>query len=351
MSQATLPAAPAPRTATPVVAALLALLLVGSLVSYKASSALRALDRAAATHALAPKVELWRQAALPSWARPIAASVNYLSWVMIALAFGVLLGAVVRALFPDRWLARTLGRSGWRGQLLAAATATPLMLCSCCVAPLFDGVYARTRRLGPALGLMLAAPALNPAAIALTFLLFPLPIGLGRLVCALALVLVGSAVVARFAPDVGAPASCAVDGPAAASWRGIGRALAAGLVEVTRRSLPAILLGVVASALVAQAVPLGGLAHLPGGAAAATALVALVAVPIAMPTFAEIPIAMALRAAGAPSGAVLALLVAGPTINLPSLLTLRRAAGVRAAVAAAVVVFAVATAGGLLLGA
>src|SRR5439155_22784006 len=37
-------------------------------------------------------------------------------------------------------------------------------LCACCVAPLFDGVYARTRRLDLALALMFAAPELNPAA-------------------------------------------------------------------------------------------------------------------------------------------------------------------------------------------
>jgi len=45
----------------------------------------------------------------------------------------------------------------------------PLMLCSCCVAPIFTGVYERSARLGPSLGLMLAAPALNPAALILTF--------------------------------------------------------------------------------------------------------------------------------------------------------------------------------------
>src|SRR4029079_3364731 len=94
-------------------------------------------------------------------------------WVAIALAFGVVLGAMVRAFVPSRWIERTIAVQGLRGQVIAALVGAPLMLCSCCVAPVFEGVYERTRRLGPSLGLMLAAPALNPAVLAVTFFLFP----------------------------------------------------------------------------------------------------------------------------------------------------------------------------------
>src|SRR5439155_14739207 len=122
-------------------------------------------------------------------------------WVFVALAFGILLGAIVRAFIPDRWLARTLGASGFRGILLAALAGMPLMLCSCCVAPLFEGVYARTRRLGPALGLMFAAPALNPAVLAVTFLLFPASIAWVRLAAGLVLVSLAAGGLGRRFPD------------------------------------------------------------------------------------------------------------------------------------------------------
>jgi len=44
---------------------------------------------------------------------------------------------------------------------------------------------------------------------------------------------------------------------------------------------------------------------------------------VALPTFIEIPIALSLFAAGAP-GAAVAALVAGPVVNIPSLVVLAR---------------------------
>ena len=331
------------------VAALLFAVVAGALVTYKASSALKAISRARQAHTLAPKAEMFARAGLPSWARPVAGTANYFLWVMVALGFGIVLGALVRALFPDRWLARTVGAGGRRGLFLAAAAGTPLMLCSCCVAPLFDGVYARTRRLGPSLAMMLAAPALNPAALVLTFLLFPLRLAGWRIGLSIVLVLGVSAGVGALARDTAAPLACLVGANDRAAG-GIARAIGRALREIAGRSLPAILLGVVLSAMLMEVVPLSSLGATHGGWALLTLAVAAIAVPLAMPTFGEIPIALGLLAAGAPQGAALAMLIAGPAINLPSLLTLRRAVSTRAAVALAAAVFLVAGAGGLMVG-
>src|SRR5437660_12084652 len=77
--------------------------------------------------------------------------------------------------------------------------------------------------------------------------------------------------------------------------------------------------------------------------------VATLAVPLALPTFLEIPLALSLLSAGLPSGAAIALLFAGPAINLPSLLATARIAGWKVAVSVAVVVWMIALAGGLLM--
>jgi uncharacterized membrane protein YraQ (UPF0718 family) len=79
------------------------------------------------------------------------------------------------------------------------------------------------------------------------------------------------------------------------------------------------------------------------------AVTALLTVPIALPTFFEVPLALALLTAGAPTGAAAALLFAGPAVNLPSLLTVARSAGWKAAGGVAVMVWIVAVAGGLLV--
>lgn len=84
-----------------------------------------------------------------------------------------------------------------RAHVIAAIGGAPLMLCSCCVAPIFTTVYERCRRLGPSLAMMLAAPSLNPAALALTFMFFAPAVAWTRLVLAVVVVLVGTLFTAR----------------------------------------------------------------------------------------------------------------------------------------------------------
>jgi hypothetical protein len=190
---------------------------------------------------------------------------------------------------------------------------------------------------------MLAAPALNPAVLAVTFLVFSPVVAWTRLAVSVALVLAGAAVLGRAFRDPRPPEPCPIDAEPP-TWRGLVRAFGASLRSVAARSLPAILLGVVASAALAGIVPLD---HLAGAGPVVIALVALVAVPLALPTFGEIPLALALLAAGAPLGAAVALLIAGPAINLPSLLTLARVTSWRVAAALAATVFVAALVSGL----
>lgn len=329
--------------------ALLLVLAAGSLVVYKTGGALKTIDKATSAGTLAPKAERIATGELSSAVKPLAASVNYLGWVVVALAFGVVIGALVKALVPERWLARTVAARGPGGYLAAAVLGAPLMLCSCCISPIFEGVYERSRRLGPALGLMLASPALNPAALGLTFLLFPADLAWARLALSALIVLGASAVVGRAfaAPAAGAAAACPVD--ADPTLGGAARAFVTALREVAVRSLPAILIGIVLSAALVTSVSLPTLAA-GRGALVAVLLVAAVAVPIALPTFGEIPLALALLHAGAPDGAVVALLVAGPAINLASLAALARVVSPRVAAATGVAVYVVAAAGGAIMG-
>ena len=321
--------------ATPLWIGLLALLsLTGALVTYKASAALGVASGVARTHALSARPEWIATAPLDAVLRPLAGAANYLQTVWIALVFGVLIGAVARAFIAPVLIRRALA-GGPRGQLVAALAGAPLMLCSCCVAPVFDGVYACSGRLAPALSLQLAAPSLNPFALTLTFMLFPAPVSLARLFAAPLLVIGGGWLAARLG---GMPRA-----PEERPQVGFGAALA----EVAWRSLPGVLLGVLASAVLVQLVPLSQL----GTGSRWLVIVAVVAAatPIALPTFAELPIGLGLLGAGAPPGAVVALLVAGPAINLASLLSMRRSVSGRAALATAGVVAMTALLAGLVV--
>jgi len=254
----------------------------------------------------------------------------------------------VRAAVPSRWLARVLGGSPVRAQLIGGLAGAPLMLCSCCIAPVFTAVQQRTRRTGPASALLFASPSLNPAALALTFLLFPAEMAVARLLAAMVLVFGVAALTARYvATEERIPESCSLEA-AGAGPLGALSSLAREVARTAWMTLPVLVLGILLSSIVFQFVPLGSPPHMPFRMAAIL-LVALVSVPLALPTFAEIPLALGLLAAGAPAGAALALMIAGPAINLPSLLTVARTTTRRHALALAAGTFVSAAAAGLLV--
>ena len=339
---APLPSASSDVTRSPAIGVLVLALVLGGLITYKASSALQAVAKTQRLGTMSPKAAWIATADLPSWLRPLAGTANYFAWVGVALAFGLVLGALVQALAPER-LVRSPGLRGPSGQLVAVLAGAPLMLCSCCVAPLFDGLYARTRRLDVALSLMFAAPGLNPAAIFLTFLLFPTHLAVSRLILALLIVVGLSAALGRIPRSDSFPARPAEE----PVERGFLVTFATSLRDVTYRTMPAIALGVIASVVLMQVAPFGVIGA--GGRGAPLLLVALLAVLVALPTFGEIPIALALLAAGASEAVALSVLVAGPIVNLPSLLTLRRRVSLAMAVVTGLSVYLVTLAGAALL--
>jgi len=107
--------------------------------------------------------------------------------------------------------------------------------------------------------------------------------------------------------------------------------------------------GALVSVVMSQLVPITSLTGA-GAAQVGILLVAAIATLVALPTFGEIPLGLALLLAGAPKGAVVAVLVAGPIINLPSLLVLRRTVSARVAALTGGAVFLVSGLGGLIAG-
>src|SRR5262249_17531941 len=120
------------------------------------------------------------------------------------------------------------------------------------------------------------------------------------------------------------------------------------LYSVVVRTIPALLAGLLCSMFLVQWLPAGIFAS---GTARSLAIlsVATLAVPLALPTFLEIPLALSLLAAGLPTGAALALLFAGPAINLPSLFATARLAGWKVALSVAGLVWLIAAGAGLLM--
>lgn len=327
---------------------LLLLVLVAGLFTYKSTTALGRLREVQSTGVLRVDPNTLFARGASSGTDLLARSSRYLLIVGPALIFGVLVGGAVRAFVSPSWLLRRFGRGGFREHVAAGVSGAPLMLCSCCVAPVFSAVYERSLSVGPSLALALAAPSLNPAALAMTFMLFRPPLGMARLLMALVAVFIVPAIIGGASQSVHETREHNRSSELTTTGGVFGRFLrSCGHVAV--RTVPVIVLGVMASMWLAQRFPIDIPASRPLGTAGLVALVSLLSVPVALPTFFEIPLALTLMAAGAPAGVAAALLFAGPATNLPSLVTIARTTHWRIAALVAIAVAAVACVGGLLV--
>jgi len=321
-------------------------LLLALLVSYKGTAGIRRISQARTNGTLKLSTfQISRGAAATSALR---SAIAYLEIVWPALIFGILISAALRTSLSRTPLHPIFEGGTARDQVAAALAGAPLMLCSCCVAPIFLAIYQRTRRLGPALGLTLASPSLNPVSLTLSFILFPWRIAGARLAMALILVLLGCVLVARITRPQLLAAAASTTTSGKDTWAGLLGSYGKSVVNVSLRTVPLILVGIWASLLIMAALPLSR--AVAGTRVIAIIVVALFAVLLTLPSLFEIPLAVSVLAMGGPAGPAAALLFAGPAINLPSLLVIGRYSSWKVALALAIVVWAIAAGGGLLLG-
>jgi uncharacterized membrane protein YraQ (UPF0718 family) len=321
---------------------LLLVSVVSALLYYKWGASLRVLDTTRASGKLGVSADAVVHGGV------VSTTLAYFHKIWPALTYGIVIGSMVPAALPAAWVARRLGAGAIRPTLTAALVGAPLMLCSCCVTPIFTGVHQRGGRLGPALSLMLASPGLNPAALVLTFALMPVRLGIGRALGAAVIVLLlapllGRALERTYRPTTGDGACPLPEEPPPMTFRAFGRRLLESVVSMVRGTVPLIVAGVLLSGLLLPHVV--ALGHM--GSAAAIVVVALLGVLVALPTFVEVPIALVLMNVDPSGGASVAFMIAGPIVNLPSLLVLGRESHPKIAGWLAGGVWAVATLAGM----
>lgn len=328
--------------------ALPTLIIVGALIAYKSSTAIAVIGKVSVARSFAPRGNVIPLVGT-SEASFLSRTLNYFQIIWPALFFGILIGGAVSTFVSPRWLLRALGRGSLRSQIVAGFAGAPLMLCSCCVAPIFTCMYKRSARLGPSLALMLAAPALNPAALILTLMLFDYKIGTTRAAASLVAVLFIGMIADKVIGEVRVPLEIDDVSPRFSVGSHLLRFLRTCL-QIAVRLIPVIVIGVLASMIIAQWLPVSVFTS-PHAKLVAVIVVATFAVPLALPTFFEIPLAIVLLGLGAPVGAALALLIAGPAINLPSLLTIMRSTSWKVAAMVAALVWVIAVASGIFVNA
>lgn len=257
---------------------------------------------------------------------------------------------------------------------VASISGAVLAVCSCTVLPLFAGIYKKGAGLGPAIAFLFSGPAINVLAIVYSAKLLGYDIGLARAIGAIVFSVVIGLIMAfiyrneikhydakAFAmltsdPDgksiwqqvifVGALVGVLIFA-AAQNWIVMGVFLAAVAVilwrwftrseitqwlketlHFTRLIIPWLLVGVFAAGILTVLIPQSVVTQYVGGnRLLANFIASFFGALMYFATLTEVPVVKAFMELGMGKGPALALLLAGPSLSLPSMLVLRKIMG------------------------
>lgn len=276
----------------------------------------------------------------------------YFQSVWHAAVVALLVAAAIDALVPRTWLLRVLNRPTVLGQSLAGgAAALPSLMCTCCTAPVVAGLRRRGATVAASLAYWVGNPVLNPAVLVFLFLVAPWQFGAVRIVVGSLLVFGATALVARLTPrsagaSVPLPDSDGEQDPARVRDLPLRylRSLARFAVVLVPEYFVAVMVIGGMSEWLSDFAGLG--ARL--GVLAVLAC-ALVGAMLVIPTGGEIPVILALTAAGAGVGSAGALLITLPALSVPSMVMVGRQLSWRITVTMAAAVVASGLVAGALL--
>jgi len=282
---------------------------------------------------------------------------------------------------------------------LASVSGAILAVCSCTILPLFAGIRKRGAGLGPAITFLFSGPAINIAAMFLTISVLGIRIGLARIISSILLsILIGltMAFIFKEKPEEGGIFVeeykeikigkkflilffIAMVGILVVNGLQINKMIKFGLMiflvlvtaaiaifkfhqETTKEwlketwnfvktLLPVLFLGVFVAGFIMPFLPQSIIEKIVGSNSIfGNLIVAIFGVFMYFSTLTEIPILQALIAKGMSSGPVLALLLAGPSLSLPSMLVIRKILGTRKTLVYISLVIIYATLAGLIFG-
>ena len=273
-----------------------------------------------------------------------------------------------------------------------------LAVCSCTVLPLFGGIYKRGAGLGPAIAFLFSGPAINILAIVYTANILGYELGIARAVGAIAFAVGIGLIMAlifrkeemqKLGAQDFAPAEAEPAGKkpwqyviffgtligiliTAASKLWVPLAILGGVLGITlwrwfttselkewlqetlfflRRIVPWLLIGVFIAGILGAVIPPTAMATYMGGNSPLSNFIAAIGGALMyIATLTEVPIIKTFINLGMGNGPALALLLAGPSLSLPSMLALRGIMGAKKTATYVALVVAAATITGLIYG-
>lgn len=265
--------------------------------------------------------------------RPPAASLHsafdyglaYGKSIWEAMVLGLLVGSAVQALLPRRWIASVFGKSGLFTVVVGGIASLPMMMCTCCAAPVVTGLRECRATPGAAIAFWLGNTVLNPATLIFTgfvlgwdWSIFRLAFG-ALMVFGLGLLanhLAGSEESVAIPPDSQTDLVAQTQGASFSRWLVV-------LYRMSIRLIPEYLVLVLAlGATRAWLFPHIG--HEVDGSLLWILVFAGAGALFVIPTAGEVPIVQAMLALGVAVGPAAALLMTLPPISIPSLAMLRK---------------------------
>lgn len=247
----------------------------------------------------------------------------------LLLGFGI--AGLMHTFIPNRLYSRYLSGHNFRSVFYAAALGVPLPLCSCGVLPTAMSLRREGASKGATTSFLIATPQTGIDSIIATYSLMGLPFAILRPLAALVTALLGGTLVNAF--DRGGKeelhASAQVSETPLTLKEKIVGALRYGYVEMMQDIGKWLIIGLLVAGLITVGVPDGFFASFAHRPLLGMLLVLACAVPMYLCATGSIPIAVALMLKGMTPGAALVLLMAGPAVNVASILVIRKVLGKR----------------------
>src|SRR5690554_3316861 len=247
-----------------------------------------------------------------------------------ALLIGFTLGGLMEASFGGTVLHRFRGKSRFGSALRGIIFGTPIPICSCGVETVYQDLCRRGIPIAAAVAFLMAAPSITLDSLALSVKLLGVELTVARLLFTVIVALVVAMLVAFWGAKNDPHSEHA---PEESPWDKLSfgararESLSKGWVEQIDHVAPWVVVGFGAVALSWPLVE-GGLFHaLP--AAVEVVILTLLAAPFYLNASGLTAMAAALLAGGVSLGAVLAMLVASPSLNIAALMLVKKLHGAR----------------------
>ena len=249
------------------------------------------------------------------------------------LLLGFLIAGVLHVFVPKNFYARYLSRNNKFSVLWAALLGVPLPLCSCGVIPTAIGLKNERASKGAVASFLIATPQTGIDSILATFSLMGLGFAIVRPVAALITGVCGGLLVNRFVPDD----ECTINSKLSTDSKlstlnfpqKIGRVLKYAYFDMIQDIGLRLVVGLLIAALINVAVPDEFFLNFGSQPLLQMLVILVIAVPMYICSTGSIPVAAALMMKGLSPGAALVMLMAGPAVNLASILVVRKSLGSR----------------------